>query len=48
MFRVAAIVQGVYKRALDGNASNPERARRMGEAVPMMARLACEMIETQA
>jgi aminoglycoside phosphotransferase (APT) family kinase protein len=47
-FRVAAIVQGVYKRALDGNASNPERARRMGEAVPMMARLACEMIETQA
>ena len=26
-FRVAAIVQGVYKRALDGNASNPERGR---------------------
>jgi aminoglycoside phosphotransferase (APT) family kinase protein len=23
-FRFAAIVQGVYKRALDGNASNPE------------------------
>jgi len=44
-FRVAAIVQGVYKRALDGNASNPERARKMGEAVPMMARLAGEAIE---
>jgi len=44
-FRVAAIVQGVYRRALDGNASNPERARRMGEAVPMMARLACETID---
>ena len=26
-FRVAAIVQGVYKRSLDGDASNPERAR---------------------
>ncbi len=24
-FRLAAILQGVYKRALDGNASNPER-----------------------
>jgi aminoglycoside phosphotransferase (APT) family kinase protein len=47
-FRVAAIVQGVYKRALDGNASNPERARKIGEAVPMMARLACETIETES
>jgi aminoglycoside phosphotransferase (APT) family kinase protein len=46
-FRVAAIVQGVYKRALDGNASNPERARRMGEAVPLMARLACETIDAE-
>jgi aminoglycoside phosphotransferase (APT) family kinase protein len=44
-FRVAAIVQGVYKRSLDGNASNPERARKMGEAVPLMARLATEIIE---
>jgi aminoglycoside phosphotransferase (APT) family kinase protein len=45
-FRVAAIVQGVYRRALDGNASNPERARRMGDAVPLMARLAIEEIES--
>ena len=44
-FRIAAIVQGVYKRALDGNASNPERGRRMGAAVPMMAKLAMEMAE---
>jgi aminoglycoside phosphotransferase (APT) family kinase protein len=44
-FRIAAIVQGVYKRSLDGNASNPERARKMGEAVPLMARLATEIIE---
>jgi aminoglycoside phosphotransferase (APT) family kinase protein len=43
-FRIAAIVQGVYKRSLDGNASNPERARQMGAAVPMMARLAIEAI----
>ncbi len=40
MFRIAAIVQGVYKRALDGNASNPERGIKMGAAVPMMASMA--------
>jgi len=44
-FRVGAIVQGVYKRALDGNASNPERGIRMGAGVAPMARLAMEMIE---
>jgi aminoglycoside phosphotransferase (APT) family kinase protein len=44
-FRVGAIVQGVYKRALDGNASNPERGRRMGAGVPIMAKLAMEMAE---
>ena len=43
-FRLAAILQGVYKRALDGNASNPERGRRMGEAVPMMAMMALEVV----
>jgi len=32
-FRMAAILQGVKKRALDGNASNPEKAIRMGEYV---------------
>lgn len=36
-FRMAAIIQGVYKRALDGNASNPERAMRLGKAVPEFA-----------
>jgi aminoglycoside phosphotransferase (APT) family kinase protein len=45
LFRMAAIVQGVYKRALDGNASNPERGHKMGAAVPMMAKLAMETIE---
>jgi aminoglycoside phosphotransferase (APT) family kinase protein len=47
-FRIIAIAQGVYKRSLDGNASNPERARQYGKAVPMMARLAIEAIETGA
>jgi aminoglycoside phosphotransferase (APT) family kinase protein len=47
-FRVAAIVQGVYKRSLDGNASNPERARKMGEAVPLMARVAMDLVEKGA
>ena len=37
-FRMAAIVQGVLKRGLDGNASNPERALRLGEFVPVFAR----------
>ena len=44
-FRLAAICQGVYKRALDGNASNPERAKTMGQAVQLLAALAVEQIE---
>lgn len=44
-FRLAAICQGVYKRALDGNASNPERARTYGQAVKLLAGLAVERIE---
>jgi aminoglycoside phosphotransferase (APT) family kinase protein len=36
-FRMASIIQGVHKRALDGNASNPERAKQMGAAVPLFA-----------
>jgi aminoglycoside phosphotransferase (APT) family kinase protein len=41
-FRMAAIVQGVKKRGLDGNASNPERAARMGRFVPIYARMGLE------
>jgi aminoglycoside phosphotransferase (APT) family kinase protein len=44
-FRLAAICQGVYKRALDGNASNPEKARRYGEAVKLLGGLAVKKIE---
>lgn len=39
-FRLAAILQGVYKRSLDGNASNPEKARLYGSAVPLLAAMA--------
>lgn len=45
-FRLAAILQGVYKRALDGNASNPEKAKQYGMAVPILGQLALEMIVT--
>ncbi len=37
LFRFLAILQGVYKRALDGNASNPETAKRMAAAIPLLA-----------
>ena len=39
-FRMAAIIQGVKKRALDGNASNPEAGLKMGAYVPMFAQAA--------
>jgi aminoglycoside phosphotransferase (APT) family kinase protein len=41
-FRMAAIVQGVKKRGLDGNASNPTRAARMGRFVPTYAQMGLE------
>jgi len=36
-FRMAAILQGVKKRALDGNASNPEKGLRLGAFVGKFA-----------
>ena len=44
-FRLAAILQGVRKRALDGNASNPERGLKMGEAVPVLAHMAMRLAD---
>ena len=44
-FRSIAIHQGVYKRSLDGNASNPELARQFGESVPLLAHVAWEGVE---
>ncbi|MCF6320496.1 MAG: phosphotransferase family protein [Rhizobiaceae bacterium] len=46
-FRLAAILQGVYKRSLDGNASNPGKAKLYGAAVPIMAAMAMKMIEEE-
>lgn len=43
-FRLAAILQGVYKRSLDGNASNPEKAKTYGAAVPILSAMAMQMI----
>lgn len=36
-FRMGAILQGVKKRALDGNASNPEQGLKLGASVPEFA-----------
>jgi aminoglycoside phosphotransferase (APT) family kinase protein len=41
-FRMAAILQGVKKRALDGNAANPEKALKLGAFVPVFADLGWE------
>ncbi|MBS0125242.1 phosphotransferase family protein [Thetidibacter halocola] len=41
-FRMAAILQGVKKRALDGNAANPEKGLRLGTFVPRFAELGLE------
>jgi aminoglycoside phosphotransferase (APT) family kinase protein len=43
-FRLAAIIQGVVKRAEDGNASDPERAKQIAMAVPLLARMARDLI----
>ena len=45
-FRMAGIIQGVYKRALDGNASNPERAKQMGASVPRFAEAGLKAAKT--
>ena len=44
-FRMAAIIQGVYKRALDGNASNPEAGAKLGGVIPMFAEKGLSAVE---
>jgi aminoglycoside phosphotransferase (APT) family kinase protein len=44
-FRMTAIIQGVLKRALDGNASNPERGKQMGQYVPVFAKAGLKALE---
>ena len=36
-FRMGAILQGVKKRGMEGNASNPEKAAKLGAYVPLFA-----------
>ena len=47
LWRLAAIVQGVYKRGLDGNASSPEAITR-GEQVKQLATAAWALVEKGA
>jgi aminoglycoside phosphotransferase (APT) family kinase protein len=44
-FRLIAILQGIHRRHLDGNAANAETALLYGRTVPILARLACEAID---
>ncbi|MEM8777140.1 MAG: phosphotransferase family protein, partial [Pseudomonadota bacterium] len=45
-FRMAAILQGVKKRALEGNAADPERGLRLGQYVPEFARAGLRAAQT--
>jgi aminoglycoside phosphotransferase (APT) family kinase protein len=47
-FRMAAILQGVLRRALDGNAADPERGKRLGAYVPEFARAGLAAAEGRA
>lgn len=44
LFRMAAILQGVRKRSLDGNASNPEQALKLAASIPLLIREAMDEI----
>ena len=44
MFRIAAILQGVYARALQGNASNAD-AHKTGRITRPLAELAWQQVE---
>ena len=46
-FRLAAILEGVVRRAHDGNASNPETARSYSAAIPMLAAEARQIAEKE-
>ena len=43
-FRLAAILEGVVRRAHDGNASNPETAKTYAAAIPLLAAAAGDII----
>ncbi|MEM9307102.1 MAG: phosphotransferase family protein [Pseudomonadota bacterium] len=45
-FRLLAILQGVYRRGLDGNASNPKDTDRLSHVIALMARDARALAQT--
>ena len=44
-FRMAAILQGVKKRGLEGNASNPEKAMKLGKLVKLFSEKGIAVLE---
>jgi len=44
-FRMAAILQGIMKRVIEGTASDPERGREMGKQVPLLAEMGLAVAE---
>ena len=44
-FRMAAILQGVKKRGLEGNASNPEKAMKLGNLVKIFSEKGIAVLE---
>ena len=47
LFRLAAILEGVARRAAEGNASNPEKAASYGQSVPVLAEIALEIADSK-
>lgn len=45
LFRIAAILQGVVRRAEDGNASNPQAGLKYASAIPVLAVMAAAIID---
>lgn len=45
LFRIAAILEGVVRRAEDGTASNPDTAVKYAGAIPILAKMAIEIVE---
>ena len=46
-FRFAAILEGVARRGMEGNASNPGSAAAYGRSVPLLSRMAADILDSQ-
>lgn len=47
LFRLAAILLGVEGRGREGNASNPQKARKLGKLVPILTKMALDVVESR-